>query len=325
MYINEEINWLKVCKKKRIFIFGAGKIGKKVFYQLRDECGIEVAGAIDNNRAVVEECAGGRSWIKNAYTLDEYKKIRKADDLIIISAAISEIEEQLLEEGIYPFINFRQLDFPGVEGEGRYNEDYFSMQVHCAEIDSVLDREFFQHYIKPTDRVAEFGMGGGLLLEKLDCKEKIGIEVNEAARKYAEGLGIKSVASLEELEDGSQDVIISTHALEHCLEPYKIVCGLREKLADGGKAVFVVPYDSIRDEYLKGENCYHLYTWNQRNLGNLFKVAGYFIKQVGLREVAWPRGWKEMFSEEMKDWFEAISVLESERIGYYSVFVVAEK
>lgn len=325
MYINEEINWLKVCKKKRIFIFGAGKIGKKVFYQLRDECGIEVAGAIDNNRAVVEECVSGRSWIKNAYTLDEYKEIRKADDLIIISAAISEIEEQLLEEGIYPFINFRQLDFPGVEGEGRYNEDYFSMQVHCAEIDSILDREFFQHYIKPTDRVAEFGMGGGLLLEKLDCKEKIGIEVNEVARKYAEGLGIKSVASLEELEDGSQDVIISTHALEHCLEPYKIVCGLREKLADGGKAVFVVPYDSIRDEYLKGENCYHLYTWNQRNLGNLFKVAGYFIKQVGLREVAWPRGWKEMFSEEMKDWFEAISVLESERIGYYSVFVVAEK
>ena len=68
-----------------------------------------------------------------------------------------------------------------------------------------------------------------------------------------------------------------------------------------------------------------MYTWNQRNLGNLFKVAGYFIKQVGLREVAWPKGWKEMFSEEMKDWFEAISVLESERIGYYSVFVVAEK
>ena len=33
----------------------------------------------------------------------------------------------------------------------------------------------------------------------------------------------------------------------------------------------------------------------------------------------------QRFSEEMKDWFEAISVLESERIGYYSVFVVAEK
>lgn len=42
MYINEEINWLKFCKKKRIFIFGAGKIGKRVFYQLQNECDIEV-------------------------------------------------------------------------------------------------------------------------------------------------------------------------------------------------------------------------------------------------------------------------------------------
>ena len=245
--------------------------------------------------------------------------------MILISTAIPEIEEQLLEEGIYPFIDFTQLDFPGIEGEGRYNEDYFSMQVECAKIDSILDRAFFQNYIKPTDRVAEFGMGGGLLLHKLNCREKIGIEVNVVAREYAEQLGIKSVANLEELEDESQDVIISTHALEHCLEPYKIICGLRKKLADGGKAVFVVPYDSIRDEYIKGENCYHLYTWNQRNLGNLFKVAGYFIRQVGLREVAWPKGWKEMFTEDKQDWFEAISVLESERIGYYSVYVVAEK
>ena len=49
MYINEEINWLKFCKKKRIFIFGAGKIGKRVFYQLQNECDIEVTGVIDNN------------------------------------------------------------------------------------------------------------------------------------------------------------------------------------------------------------------------------------------------------------------------------------
>lgn len=325
MYFNHELNWIEICRKKRIYIFGAGKIGKKIFYQLRDECGIEAAGVIDNDRDVVKECVKGKSWIAKAYVLEEYKKIRQEDDLILISTAIPEIEEQLLEEGIYPFIDFTQLDFPGIEGEGRYNEDYFSMQVECAKIDSILDRAFFQNYIKPTDRVAEFGMGGGLLLHKLNCREKIGIEVNVVAREYAEQLGIKSVANLEELEDESQDVIISTHALEHCLEPYKIICGLRKKLADGGKAVFVVPYDSIRDEYIKGENCYHLYTWNQRNLGNLFKVAGYFIRQVGLREVAWPKGWKEMFTEDNQDWFEAISVLESERIGYYSVYVVAEK
>lgn len=89
--------------------------------------------------------------------------------------------------------------------------------------------------------------------------------------------------------------------------------------------VFVVPHDSIRDEYARWEESYHIYEWNQRNLGNLFKIAGYFIKEVGIREVAWPKEWQRMFTEEAKDWFNAVSVLESERIGYYSVYVVAEK
>lgn len=325
MYRNNEINWIKFCRKSRIYIFGAGNNGEKLFHQLQDEGGIKVVGIIDNDREIVHKCRSGMSWFINAYSLEEYKKIRKRDDLIIISTAISEIEEQLLEEGIGPFINYTQLDFCGLEGVGRYNADYLLAQLDFAKVDSVLDCEFFQNYIKPTDRVAEFGMGGGLLLNKLSCREKIGIEINEIARAYAKELGIESVSDLMELEDESLDVIISTHALEHCLKPYEIICGLRNKLVEGGKIVFVVPYDSIRDEYLRGVDCYHLFTWNQRNLGNLFKMAGYFIKEVGLRETAWPRGWRKMFSEETKDWFSAVSVLESERIGYYSVYVVAEK
>ncbi len=325
MYINNEINWINVCRKKRIYIFGAGRNGEKLFRQLQNEEGVQVVGVIDNDKYVVRKCVSGNSWFPKAYILDEYKRIRQKDDLIIISTAIPEIEKQLLEEEIYPFINHAQLDFSGIKGTSLYNEDYLSLQLDYAKVDSVLDCEFFQRYIKSTDSVAEFGMGGGLLLNKLECGKKIGIEINETAREYAKQIGIEGVPNLTELQDGSQDVIISTHALEHCLNPYEIICGLRKKLVDGGKAIFVVPHDSIRDEYVRSEDCYHLYEWNQRNLGSLFKMAGYFIREVGIREVAWPRGWRKMFSEEAKDWFEAVSVLESERIGYYSVYVVAEK
>ena len=129
MYFNGELNWIKICRKKRIYIFGAGKNGEKLFHQLQDEGNIEVAGVIDNSREVVDKCVSGLSWIKAAYMLDEYKKIQKSDDLIIISTAISEIEEQLLEERIYPFINYTQLDFSGVEGAGRYNADYLSERI----------------------------------------------------------------------------------------------------------------------------------------------------------------------------------------------------
>lgn len=325
VYINREINWLKYCKKKRVYIFGAGKNGEKLFHQFQDEAGIKISGVIDNNRKVVEQCINGQSWFNKVYTFDEYKRLREKDDIIVISTAISEIEKQLLEEEIFPFIDYTQIDFPGVDGSGRYNAEYFSMQLDYAKVDSVLDYSFFQNFIKPTDRVAEFGMGGGLLLDKLNCREKIGIEVNDVAREYARGLGIASVSDIAELKDNNYDVIISTHALEHCFKPYEILCELREKLVDGGKAIFVVPYDSIRTDYGRGADCYHLYTWNQRDIGNLFKVSGFFVKEVGLKEVAWPREWKKMFSEETVDWFNAISVLESERVGYYSVYVVAEK
>lgn len=325
MYINREMNWLKLCREKRVYIFGAGKNGENLFHQLQDEGNINVVGVIDNDKRVVEKCRSGYSWFVDVYELEEYKKIRRKDDFIIISTAISEIEKQLIEEGVFPFIDYTQLDFSGMKGEGRYNADYFSMQLEMAKIDSVLDCKFFQQQIQPTDKVAEFGMGGGLLLEKLKCGEKIGIEVNAVAREYAKQRGIESVSDFTELEDKSMDVIISSHALEHCFRPFEIISGLREKLVEGGKAIFVVPYDSIRNEHIKGIDYYHLYTWNQRNLGNLFKLAGYFIREVGLREVAWPRDWKGLFKEESIDCFRAISVLESERIGYYSVYVIAEK
>lgn len=119
MYFNNEINWIRICRKRNIYIFGAGKNGKKLFHQLQNEGGINIVGIIDNDKKVVEKCVKGLSWFTNVYLLDEYKNIRRDDDLIIISTAISEIEEQLLEEGISPFINYTQLDFSGIEGTGR--------------------------------------------------------------------------------------------------------------------------------------------------------------------------------------------------------------
>lgn len=47
-------------------------------------------------------------------------------------------------------------------------------------------------------------MGSGLLLKKLRCASKIGIEINPTARAYAETLGIDSVLSLDEICDESR-------------------------------------------------------------------------------------------------------------------------
>ena len=59
MYINNEINWINVCRKKRIYIFGAGRNGEKLFRQLQNEEGVQVVGVIDNDKYVVRKCVSG--------------------------------------------------------------------------------------------------------------------------------------------------------------------------------------------------------------------------------------------------------------------------
>ena len=138
-------------------------------------------------------------------------------------------------------------------------------------------------------------------------------------------IGIKTVSNFKEIEDESLDVVISFHALEHCINPYEIIVEIYKKLKPDGKCVCVVPYEPLSYEYSKNDVSQHLYIWNQRTLGNLFRAAGFFIRETGIKEVAWPEGWRHMYHDNAIDWFHALSVLESNRTGYYSVYAVAEK
>lgn len=49
MYINNDINYLKYLKSKKVYIFGAGYRGKNSVYKLRKE-NIYVQGFIDNDK-----------------------------------------------------------------------------------------------------------------------------------------------------------------------------------------------------------------------------------------------------------------------------------
>ncbi len=114
----------------------------------------------------------------------------------------------------------------------------------------------------------------------IDAKEKIGIEINEAARKQAEQMGIKEVRTIAEIPNNYADIIILTGALEHVENPFGVIKELREKLKENGTIVFHVPNESCDTEYKKSDINNHPYTWNAMNLGNLFKTAGYFVKRI---------------------------------------------
>ena len=171
----------------------------------------------------------------------------------------------------------------------------------------------------------EFGSGGGYLLKELHAKEKIGIEINDYARKNAEMLGVSSVKHICDVPRGYADVIISTNVLEHVENPLEILRELHSRLKEDGKAVFIVPNESCETEYTRSEINNHLYTWNCLNLGNLFKAAGYFVYSVGRMQEVWPSNYMKIAEEVSPAMFDTLAELGGAACNENRCLIVAYK
>ncbi len=168
-----------------------------------------------------------------------------------------------------------------------YKEDYFNWQKNIGAFGGKANLFKFREHINPEYRILDFGSGGGFLLANIEAKEKIGIEINETARSQANEQGITTVASPDEIEDGWADLVISNHALEHVNDPLMEIRRLRKKIKPGGKIVLVVPYEK-KNRYKANDINFHLFTWSEMNLGNLFTLAGYEIEDVSEIKHRWP-------------------------------------
>ena len=158
-----------------------------------------------------------------------------------------------------------------------YDNKYFSWQAAIGEFGGWADQCKFKKYISINDTVLDFGCGGGYLLNKIVCKNKIGIEVNFKAAECARLKGISVYQNANEVPNEHVDIIISNHALEHTLNPYEEIKTLHNKLKNGGKIIFVVPCESVSCRYQPKDINHHLYSWSPMCLGNLFTEAGFTV------------------------------------------------
>jgi SAM-dependent methyltransferase len=158
-----------------------------------------------------------------------------------------------------------------------YDSKYYEYQKDAGVFGGFMNQIFFQEYINPNDKVLDFGCRGGFLLKNLDCKKRIGIEINPAAAEVARENGIEIYLSVDDVLDSYVDTIISCHALEHTFYPLKEMQGLYNKLKKGGKAIIVVPCESIRWKFKKNDVDQYLYTWSPMSIGNIIALAGFNI------------------------------------------------
>lgn len=161
--------------------------------------------------------------------------------------------------------------------ENHYQEFYFNnYQKKVGEFGGLANKWKFQKHITKNDVVLDFGCGGGYGLKYLECKEKIGVEINPVAREFCNTVNnIKCVESLNLIPDESIDIIISNHCLEHTTNPYEHISEMFKKLKKGGKVVLVIPLDSYRYKWVPNDINNHLYSFSPMNLGNLLNGAGF--------------------------------------------------
>lgn len=172
---------------------------------------------------------------------------------------------------------------------GYYDDKYFTWQAPLGEFGGRANLIKFRDYIKPDDNVIDYGCGGGYLLQQLHCKDRLGIEINDTARKNAEGIGVRAVATATDVPDDWADVIISNNALEHTMRPLDELKSLLPKLKRGGRIIFIVPNESINWTYAPGCVNQHLYSWSPMSIGNLFTHAGFEVDESKPFLHKWPR------------------------------------
>lgn len=319
MYVNKDIDYLKYLRERQVIIFGAGVVGRNTYVKL-SKGGSKIIAFCDNDERKQGQLLCGVSVV----SFKEALKMNHEDLTIVVCSQYErEIRRQLLECKVYNFISVSQIDFGA--GEVYYDEQYFSYQQDMGRFGGKVKADMFRPYIRSDMTVVEFGSGGGYLLDNLQAKEKIGIEINDAARAEAKKIGINSVKYISDIPDDYADIIISTSVLEHVENPFGALKELKGKLKDGGRIVFHVPNESCDTEYVRSEVNNHLYTWNCLTLGNLFKAAGYFVYSVQKVQEVWPKHFLEIERQVSSELFETLCEIGGKTFDENRCIIVAYK
>lgn len=169
-----------------------------------------------------------------------------------------------------------------------YGASYFEFQDPIGK-KTVRLKDRFQPYISIDSTVLDFGCGAGYLLDSIECKNKIGVDINPLALNEASKKGIKTFKTLQNVKNDSIDCIISNSTFGHLSNPIEILTELKSKLKIGGMAIFSIPHETINFKFKQNDINQIFYTWSPMSLGNLFKIYGFEVIEVKIyKEIYFP-------------------------------------
>jgi SAM-dependent methyltransferase len=173
---------------------------------------------------------------------------------------------------------------------GGRGHKYSARQSRNSSGMGVVEARKFASYISSEDVVLDFGCGIGDTLAAIPCLRRLGVEPNPFSAAACIERGIEVFERIGLVREASIHVVISNHALEHCLEPYEELREIRRVLKAGGRFILVTPIDDWRSEKHvdSADFDHHLYTWTPLILGNLLAEAGFAVERIQILTHAWP-------------------------------------
>jgi SAM-dependent methyltransferase len=182
--------------------------------------------------------------------------------------------------------------------ESRYRDDSGNRYRRKHDVPDNAHRWIARHradklkaFIDPRSVVLEFGVGPGWNLESIHCRRRLGYDLDASLEGPLAEKGIRFVADLQTVPDGSIDVVICHHVLEHVLNPVKALGDIRRLLRNEGRLILIVPYETRRRgrSFEPDERDHHLYSWTVQTLGNLVADLGFTVRQAGVGRYGWDR------------------------------------
>ncbi len=145
-----------------------------------------------------------------------------------------------------------------------------------------------RRWLKPDDRVFEYGLGSGTNLMLLSVQERAGYDISEHARILAAQTGVSVYDSIDVIPRRHWTVVICHHVLEHVSAPLATLSLLRELLVPGGRLILTVPLEGHQRELIakSRDRDHHLYCWNPTTLRNLVECAGFSVHSITRRTAA---------------------------------------
>jgi len=139
-----------------------------------------------------------------------------------------------------------------------------------SEVTNFYYKSKFKKYINSKFNILDCGWGSGELLKLVECKYKVGIEVNKFSKEKLKKKKLLFFSKIENIPKNIKfDTIFALSVLDHLKDPISFIKKLSNKLKKNGIIIVIVRHDHKKQSQKNSFYKEHLYSWSLLSFNNL--------------------------------------------------------